>query len=362
MVESLVAIGIASVSILTLVTGVQYVTKQIHTNTSKNSLNSALDSIYLKIKAAVDSDYAWEKTVQANSNLQCNQVSNPCYTVHSGGSPVDLTLKDSLGTTIFNPGGTPNAYSLNGAPCTHDSTQPELCPLLIDLKFLPSCPSGAPCHDSPIKVTGTISLHSAVTSNHNIADRKFEIVKVPPDYEDVYFGLKYTTSAGVGGGNCPSSPSWITRPINSSPYKDPGGNIVNIDSSTNTFTLKAGTYVCKLKAMAYGYGSTRTRLRSTSGTMSWHLLSGGTNLNTNVLLTNKAITTTPVPPASPYESKILKTEFDYKFTISTDQDFVIEQDCTSLNASNPAHKLGHPSGTGTPEYLNFTCKKKKHEP
>lgn len=354
LMESITALAIASIAVVSLLSGFQHINRQVGSNVQKSSQTGSVESVMLRIKALIESDYAWQHIVNANSNMQCADVSTPCAVVFASGVPQGFLIKDPLDVTIFDPAGTPNAFNLRGEPCGFDASNPETCPIMLSATFFPTCPTGPPCSTSPLRIKLKVSLHDSMKSHFNVSDRNFEIIKYPPRFEDIYFSLSFTAASTIAGGDCGAG--WTRRPINSSPDRDPDGFFVNIDSGTNEFTLRAGTYVCSLRVLGYGYGVMKSRLIALGGsTFDLHGIGGVTQVAS--IIDGNVETTHP----STYEQVLTSYFLDRKFTIASDTGFAIEQECSGLQSTNVNWKMGRPGTAGESEFLNFTCKKKKYD-
>ena len=220
-----------------------------------------------ELEALLKNDQSWAFTV----NLGGNTSSLGCLRDGSAGcanafTDTDFQVQDTANAIFFNGNSGTDGFDFNGQRCTAwTAAGNDACPFRYTLTWVAECPVGVnPCIKPQVVITGTLLYSpvdpSAINNRLNVADYAFTIrrgerVRYEP-FELVYEHLSNTDSQPNGfvdgGGAClppTTGTGRVVRPLSALSY-DAGGN-VTFNDATDTFTLVAGTYSCKIIAQSF---------------------------------------------------------------------------------------------------------------
>ncbi len=237
----------------------------------RSSLKSVAADIQNQMETMLKNDTAWAATVNHASNVGINCLQDGvggCNHRPYSGNPAapgqalanNLNIFDTTGTNFYNGFVPGRGFSDTGANCGSfdpaGNAGSDACPFRYNFSVYSECPGAvATCPKPQITILGIMLFNPADPSDprnrlnvddYTIELRRGERVRYEP------LEIQYSVTTNNGGGNCPAVLSnWRGRPINPAPEYDVGGNIVGINGAGGRFTLRPGTYECKVVAQAF---------------------------------------------------------------------------------------------------------------
>jgi hypothetical protein len=276
LVELSITVAVAAIGVFgmaSLFSDMIKIQKQSSTNQMLTQMRVELISAISNDEYAAGGDSAWKRTISDISVATgvpwavCLRDSLPC----TKDTPVDLNLKRLDGNELFYAATATRGFTFDGRLCnTFSIATPDIsCPLRWDLKVQARCPgaSTASCVNPVVEVSGEL-LYSAIPTdalNGRLNTNKygFKIRRGEKTNKNEPVMLSYVQPDALGesivGNGCYQQ--WYTRKINTT-VTDPGSNAVSV-VAPGTFTLRSGTYECRIQVPAFKNGGNKIRINGT---------------------------------------------------------------------------------------------------
>lgn len=261
-----VMIAVAVISIIAL--GIGTLVDDMMRAQRKTNVSAAMNSVRELLIASVQDGESWRATA-ADADVSTGNPDMTCMRPPTGGvctAGVDypLNLKNVTGTEAFYSAVATRGVTYEGELC---NTYPNgNCRFRWVLTWTATCPSGSSCASPSVAVKGVLE-HTpgplVLPGGFNLKSYEFNIQRGTKAIrnDSLLVANVLTGTAGDLSGSCKSN--WLRRQVNTI-VKDSGSNVVGI--GTDSITLRAGTYNCRVQAPSFRSGSNRLRLQTVTGT------------------------------------------------------------------------------------------------
>jgi type II secretory pathway pseudopilin PulG len=363
LIEVLVAAGL----MIIVASGLVGIVTSMNKEQNNQTRISALRELKTRFQFLLSDQNSWNQTLASNAtagNALAVCIKNKTTCSSAGIS--DLVIRDANNAVFFDPPpfGTAvpaagsNGFTDKGAPCTafNGTTGNDLCPITYKVVWEPICPLSGACINPLIRVTvrtmykpsataqvtsfslGNTTGAAGWTDDSNPANTgKYDVV-IKRSASSISKAFSYQIISGaLGGGSCNVTPAVTTRgavaplwTVSSDPF-----GLATV--SAGVFTIKAGTYSCKLTAAGWAVDNFFVQLNQVGiGVVPGSI---GTANASSTSYVQSIATSNPV------------------LSLSADTDFRVEQSCQVNSIAPTNFNMGMPSVPyGIPSILaTLTC-------
>lgn len=345
---------------------------------------AALRELKTKFQYLITDQNSWNQTLQYMA-----AASDPlalCIKNRSNCSAIgiaDVVLRDSAGNAFYTP--VPNAvvspsyvvangFTDRGTACTtfngNSGAGVDTCPIAYKIAWEPVC-AGSPCFNPLIKVTVRLLYNPSATQqsqalslgNGNLSTGAFSTADtaLPGKYDVVMkrsaasvnkaFTIQISSaSAVVGGGTCAATPASSARGLATNgpgwSEMDDAFELVTVNTTNGRFSVRPGTYNCKVNAAGWAVDSFSIKLQQITPT---NATVAGSEASSNA-------------PTSTYKQAFATSSPILSVSGTTDYVYELQQSCnnpTFVAAGDQKYTMGMPaapySGTSPSVFATVTC-------